>query len=329
MRKSKILGSGIFVPKRTISNQYFDEALGENVSDWLENNAQIYQRHWCEEDESVLDLCLQASKTALENAAISVEEIDLIIVATDTPEYISPSTSTKLQDLLQAKNAAAFDVNSACAGFITALDIANKYIASDKKYNKVLVLGAYAMSKYLNKTDKKTVTLFADGAGAFVMGHTIDENEGYLSSNLISQGQYADWMGIYAGASHQPTTPEVIENGDHQLKFIKRFPGDLNHTMWAKMARDLCEEINISPSDVDHYFFTQLNINSIIETMKLLDQPMEKTTTVMHQNGYTGSACIPMAFDEAIQKKKVKKGDLVFLIGSGGGLTFGSIAYQL
>ncbi|PWJ44734.1 3-oxoacyl-ACP synthase III family protein [Sediminitomix flava] len=328
MRNAKIVSSGMYVPEQVYSNQYFNDLLQQDVDEWLRENVQIYERRWCAPEQSVIDLCREAALTALHNGNVKAEELDLIIIATDTPEYISPSTASKLQDQLGAKNAGTFDLNSACAGFVTSLDIASKYIRSDEQYNKVLVIGAYAMSKYLNKEDKKTVTLFADGAAAFILSASEGE-EGFLASELQTKGEYADWMGIYAGATHEPTSAEVLEKGTHQLQFVKRFPSELNPEMWTQMALNLCEKLNVSPNQVDHFFFTQININSIVETMNRLGVPMEKTTTVMHNYGYTGSACIPMAFDEAVRNQKVKKGDLVFFIGSGGGLSFGSAAFRL
>ena len=329
MNNAVILASGSHVPDRVLPNSYFDELLGQDVSTWLEENVQIYERRWCSEGESVADLCLAAARKTLEKAGTSPEELDLLIIATDTPEYVSPSTASKVQHLLGAKNAGTFDLNSACAGFVTALDVASKYIRADEQYQKVLVIGAYAMSRYLNLQDKKTVTLFADGAGAVLLGAEPDSQRGFLASKLQTQGQYHDWMGIYAGASCQPVTPQVLEQQTHKLQFIKKFPPELNGDMWSGMALDLCEKTGQYPGDVAQYFITQLNINSIYETMDKLELPRERAHTVMHRYGYTGSACIPMAFDDAMQQGKLRPGDVVFFIGSGGGLAFASAAFRL
>jgi 3-oxoacyl-[acyl-carrier-protein] synthase-3 len=329
MNQAVILSAASHVPEHVLPNRYFDELLGENVSEWLETNVQIYERRWCREGESVSDLCLGAAHKALQQAGVKAEALDLIIVATDTPEYISPSTASKIQYLLGARKAGTFDMNSACAGFVTALDTAAKFIQADAHYQKVLVIGAYAMSRYLNHTDKKTVTLFADGAGAFLLGAEKGTERGFLASQLMTQGQYHDWMGIYAGASHQPTDAAVLERKDHQLKFIKKFPPTLNAEMWEAMAEELSRRTAIPLSEVAQFFFTQLNINSIFDTMERLGQPREKAHTVMHRYGYTGSACIPMAFADAWEKGLIKPGDPVFFIGSGGGLAFASAAFRL
>ncbi len=329
MRNAIIVSTGAYAPEQIISNQYFNELLGQDVDTWLRENVHIYERRWCSDQESTADLAEAAAKQAIERAAIKAEEIDLIIISTDTPEYISPSTASVVQHRLGAKNAGTFDINTACAGFVTALDIGTKYIKSDEQYNTVLVIGAYAMSKFLNKEDKKTVTLFADGAGAVILKNTSNTNQGFLASELISRGEYAGWMGIYGGGTHQPINDEVIKNHDHHLKFIHKFPKELNPTYWSNMAKTLNRKTNTSPADVSKYFITQININSIWETLDLLNVPREKGHTIMHYYGYTGSACIPMAFNDAMEKQVVKTGDLVFFIGSGGGLTFASAAFRL
>ncbi|MCS7019959.1 MAG: ketoacyl-ACP synthase III [Cytophagales bacterium] len=329
MNNAIILGSGSYAPEWVLPNSYFNELLGEDVGTWLEQNVHIYERRWCRDDESTSDLCLKAAQKALAAAKVAPEELNLIIVATDTPEYISPSTASKLQYQLGAVNSGAFDLNSACAGFVTALDVAAKYIRADEQYQKILVVGAYAMSKHLNKRDKKTVTLFADGAGAVVLGAEADTDRGFIASQLIAQGQYCDWMGIYAGGTRQPVTEEVLQAKTHQLQFVKKFPVEINPDTWTAMIQHLCQRIGVQPADVQQYFITQLNINSIWETLGRLNLPKDKAHTIMQRYGYTGSACIPMVFDDAVQKGIVKKGDLVFFVGSGGGLSFASAAFRL
>ena len=329
MRNATIIASGAYAPEKVVPNSYFNELLGEDVDTWLRENVHIYERRWTSENESTADLAEKAALQAIERAGISVEEIDLIVLSTDTPEFVSPSTASVVQNRLGAVNAGTFDINTACAGFVTALDIGAKYIKADEQYNHVLIIGAYNMSKYLNMEDKKTVTLFADGAGAVVLKASTVDNKGFLSSELISRGEYNEWMGIYAGGTKHPVSETVIANHDHQLKFVKRFPKELNPEMWSAMAQKLSSRIDIPIADVDHFFITQININSIWETLDRLEVPREKGYTVMHHYGYTGSACIPMAFNEAWEKGKVNAGDLIYFIGSGGGLAFASAAFRM
>lgn len=329
MKNATIISTGAFAPEKVVTNSFFEELLGEEVNTWLSQNVQIHERRWCSEEESTADLCEKAALQALERADIAVDQIDLIIVATDTPEFISPSTAAVVQHRLKAANAGTFDINTACAGFVTALDVGSKYIRADDQYEYVLVIGAYAMSKYLNLQDKKTVTLFADGAGAVLLKAEETNKKGFLGSELITMGEYHDGMGIYGGGTNRPISPKVLANHDHQLKFIYKFPKELNPDMWTKMAETLCRRLDQKTLAVDQFFITQININSIWETMDRLGVAREKAHTIMHCYGYTGSACIPMAFNDAWEKGKVKSGDLVFFIGSGGGLAFASAAFRL
>lgn len=318
----------MYVPERIVSNRYFNEVLGEDVDTWLRENVHIYNRRWCEEGQSTADLCEGAARQCLERGGMKAEDLDLIIIATDTPEFVSPSTASVLQHRLGAMNAGTFDLNSACAGFVTAMETATHFIRSGGRKN-ALVIGAYSMSKYLNKKDKKTVTLFADGAGAVLLTATEEKNKGFQAGELITKGEYATWMGIYAGGTHQPVTAEVVEAKDHQLKFVKKFPPELNPQMWSGLANKLADKMGIGVSEVDQFLITQININAIWETLRILDVPREKAHTVMHEYGYTGSACIPMAFHQAWESGKIKEGDTLFFIGSGGGLAFAANAFVL
>lgn len=328
MNNASIVGCGAMVPSRLLKNQYFNDLLGEDVDTWLRENLTITQRYWCAENESTSDLCLGAAKQALRNAGIKAEQLDLIVVATDTPEYVSPSTASKLQYLLSAKNAGSFDLNTACAGFVTALDVAAKYIRSDENYRYILVIGAYAMSKYLDLDDKKTVTLFADGAGAVILKAQQDGSMGFLASRLKTLGEYHDWMGIYAGGTYQPLDAGVLERKAQKLKFVKKFPKELNAQIWRQMITDALNDIGQKPMDVAHYFFTQININTIFQTMDDMHVPRERAHTVMDKYAYTGSACIPMAFNDAAQKGLLKPDDLMVFMGSGGGLAFACAVFR-
>ena len=326
LRNARILSTGMAVPDRIVPNSYFDEILRENVSEWLEDNLTIKERRWLSEGESVADLIESAALTILANAKVKPEELDLIIISTDTPEYISPSTASIIQDRLGATGAGTFDLNAACAGFVTSIDMGAKYIQADPKYKYILVIGAYGMSRYLDLHDKKTVTLFADGASGVLLGAD-PEGVGHLQGLLYTEGQYADWMGIYAGGVKTPVTQEVLDNKDHLLKFVKKFPKELNPITWERMIRKVVADGGHELSSVKQVFFTQININSIRATMEALHLPMEKAQTIMSYYGYTGSACIPMALNEAHNQGKLDRGDLIVFMGSGGGLAFACSAW--
>lgn len=328
MRNAVIRGTGAYLPQRVLPNTYFNDLLGTDVDTWLRENLEIYERRWCEEEESTVDMAVAAAKQALDRAGISPKDLDLIIVATDTPEYLTPSTAAVVQYRLGAGHAGTFDLNSACAGFVTSMDVGAKYIRTDDRYDYVLVIGAYAMSKFLDTTDKKTVTLFADGAGAVVLGVEKDTDRGFLASELVTLGQYHDGMGIYAGGAKRPLDQAVLEDKSQFLTINYRMPPELNVQIWSLMCRNLFQRLEIKPEDVELFIFTQININSIRKTLDGLKTPREKAHTVMHRYGYTGSACIPIAFNDAWEKGKIEQGQVCIMVGSGSGLTFGSVAYR-
>jgi len=326
-RNARIIATGYYAPERVVTNQYFNDLLGEDVGTWLEENLTIRERRWCNENESTSDLCIKAGEKAIRSAGLDPKDIDLLVVATDTPEYISPSTASVVQYKLNASKAGTYDINTACAGFVTALDLGAKYIQADESYNNILVIGAYAMSKYINLQDKKTCTLFADGAGAVIL-QSNNENKGWLGSQLVGQGQYHDWMGVYAGGTHFPINDEAIRTKNHLLQFTKKFPREVNPIQWTKMISELLQKLGKTPQDIGKIFMTQININSIRETLDNLGLPMSKTHNIMDRYGYTGSACIPMALGEAVELGKMKEGELVVFMGSGGGLMFAVCAFE-
>ncbi|MCP4573979.1 MAG: ketoacyl-ACP synthase III [bacterium] len=325
-RNAKITATGMYAPDRVVPNSYFNELLGEDVDTWLRENLTIRERRWCTEGESTADLVERCARPMLERAGWQPADLDLIVVSTDTPEFVSPSTASVVQHRLEATGAGTFDLNTACAGFVTALDLGAKYIQADPQYRRVMVIGAYAMSRFLDVHDKKTANLFADGAGGVLLEAT-EEERGWRASRLHTEGQYNEWMGIYAGGTRTPVTPEVMAAGGHRLQFVRKFPKEINPTTWARMVREVVSDTGHEVDDVAMAFFTQININSIRETMADLELPWERTHCVMDRYAYTGSACIPMCLAEADAAGRLKPGDLVVFMGSGGGLAFACTAF--
>ncbi len=329
MRNAKIIGTGVSVPDKIVTNKELSEMLGEDISEFVEKNLGIRQRHVLAQDESAADIASIAAENALKNAGISAEEIDLIIVATDTPEYLSPGTSVVVQHRIGAKNAGTFDTNCACAGFVTALDTACKYIIADANYKNILVIGVYAMTKFLDWTEKKTATIFADGAGAVVLQSAKDNESGVLTSKLEAMGEYNDFLGIFAGGAKTPITQEVLENGYYnKVRFAKRTPPEINFVGWQRIVKELLNRIDLKLDDVDLFLWTQVNLSTIKEVMNALKQPFEKTHTIMDKWGYTGSACIPMVLHDAIEHGKLKRGDIVVFCASGGGINMAAMVFR-
>ncbi|NWG16764.1 MAG: ketoacyl-ACP synthase III [Chloroflexi bacterium] len=326
MRYAQIVSTGAYVPERVVTNADLDRMLGEPVSDWLIENVGIRERRVMAEDQVTSDLAVYAARAALEKAGLTPEAIDLVVVATDTPDYISPGTSSVVQHKLGAKNAGTFDVNCACAAWVTGLDIAARYIATDATYTHILVIGAYGMTRYVDWKDKRTATLFADGAGAALL--RAGEKPGFLGGKLVADGSFHDYLGIYAGGTLQPTGG-APESPRQFVKFVKRFPPDTNNQAWPKLVRDLMAKLNRPVSDINKIYFTQLNINTIKYVLNDLGLTMEQTHNIMDKWGYTGSACMPMALDDAITLGKgPQPGELVVFIGSGGGAAFGAAAFE-
>ncbi|HEV8158015.1 MAG TPA: ketoacyl-ACP synthase III [Pyrinomonadaceae bacterium] len=331
MRNAIITGTGVYVPEKILTNDDLSRMLGENINEFVEHKVGIVERHIASDAESAADLATEAVKNALENANLKADAIDLIILATDTPEYLSPATSVVVQKRIGAANAGTFDVNCACAGFVTALDAAFKYIIADRSYKNVLVVGCYVMSKFLDWTDKKTMTLFADGAGAVVLQAHDDnvERRGFLASNLVADGSYAEFMGIFAGGTKTPIDEKILaENKWNKLRFANKYPPEVNIEGWQKIVREVLVKADLNLEDVNLFLWTQVNISTIKIVMEAMEIPFEKTHTIMQKWGYTGSACIPMVLHDAIENGKLKCGDVVVLCASGGGLNMAAMVFR-
>jgi 3-oxoacyl-[acyl-carrier-protein] synthase III len=323
-----IVGTGIYVPEKIVTNDDLSRILGEDINDFVTQVLGIRQRHVCADDESTADLATNASRQALRAARLDPRELDLIVLATDTPEQLSPATSVVVQHRLGAVNAGTFDVNCACAGFVTALDTASKFIISDSAYRNVLVVGAYAISKYLDWHDKKTATIFADGAGALVLQAT-DDGPGFLAGQLRADGSFHDHMGIYAGGTRLPITNQVLEEGIWtKVRFAKKYPAEVNTEGWPAIVEQVLAKSKLKLSDIKLFLFTQVNLSTIKEVMSNLELPIERTHTIMDKWGYTGSACIPMVLHDAVISGKLTRGDNVIMCASGGGLNMACVAFR-
>ncbi len=326
-RRATVTGTGSFVPDRVVTNAELSERLGEDVDEFVSQVLGIRERRFCGPDESTADLAAGAGRRALRAADREPREVDLLIVSTDTPEYVSPATSAVVEERLGLGSAGAFDVNAACAGFVTALDAAAKYVAADPAYDVVLVVAAYAMSKHLDLDDKKTATIFADGAGAVVVEPAGEP--GVLRCRLEADGSYAEYMGVFAGGTARPVDEEVLEEGyANRVRFVRKYPPEVNERGWPRIARSVLAEDGFEPEDVDLWLFTQVNRSTIEAVMEALGQPMERAHTVMHKWGYTGSACVAMALDDAVAAGRLEEGDLVAMVASGAGLAMGCLTLR-
>lgn len=327
-RYPQILSTGSYVPDRIVTNAEVDALIGESTSEWLIQNVGIRERRWMSPAQTTSDLIGEASQRALSRAGVSAADLDLIIVSTDTPDYLSPSTSVVVQHKLGAVKAGCYDVNSACAGWVTALDQGARYLMTDPTLKYILVAGGYGMSRYLDFADKKTANLFADGAGAVVLG--VGDEPGFLASNLLAVGSYHDALGIYTGGVARPCTSENLATfGPPKVEFVKKFPKTFNTDYWPKLIQGALDKVGLTLNDVDQYYFTQLNLRTIEMMMTLFEQPLEKTHWVMDKWGYTGSPCVIMALDDAIaQGRGPKPGQTILFCASGGGITMAASVWK-
>ena len=326
-RHPQILATGSYVPERVVTNAEVDALMGESTNEWLLANVGIRERHWMSPEQTTSDLIVEASRKALDRAGINANELDMIIVSTDTPDYLSPSTSVVVQYKL-GSSAGCYDVNSACAGWVTALDQGARYLMTEPSYKYILVAGGYGMSRFLDFKDKKTANLFADGAGAVVLG--VGDTPGFVGSNFLAVGEFHNALGIYTGGANRPCTPEnLVAFGAPKVEFVHKFPKTFNTEYWPKLMQGALDKGGLTFDDVDRYYFTQLNLRTIEFMMDLLKQPIEKTHWIMDKWGYTGSPCVAMALDDAIdQGKGPKAGETILFCASGGGISMASSVWK-
>jgi 3-oxoacyl-[acyl-carrier-protein] synthase-3 len=272
-------------------------------------------------------MAVKAGEKAILDAGISPTELGLVVVATDTPEYLSPPTACVVQGRLKAVNAGAYDINGACSGFVAAMDAMCRIVMSGA-HKHILLIGAYNMTKFVDRANAALVPLFGDGAGAVVISRT-DEDCGFIGSKLYADGTQYDFMGIYAGAAKNPLTPQRIASKEYMLQSLKPLPADRNIKLWPPIITELVEKHGIKTTDIDFIFCTQINKFIIESVMPVLGLPLEKTICIMGEYGYTGSACIPMALDAARKNlNKPQKGDNVVFIASGVGLAVASTLFK-
>lgn len=329
MAYAKIVSTGNYVPEVEVSNDTlrarFNGTAPEFV-DKMEASSGIRTRWYAPDDWSASDLALRASQQALERAGKKPEDIDLIILGTDSPDYITPATSVVLQAKLGAKNAGTFDVACACASFPTAFANAAGLMATNPSLKTVLVVAVYAMHKLAAENDPM-IFFYGDGAGAAVLERS--EDQGFIAAAFQADGTYAkNWL-IQAGGTVEPATETSAREGRTLVKMVERYPPEINNEGWPKLVRKVAANGGFAIDDIDFIVFTQVRKPTIELVMNDLGLPMSKTHTVMEKWGYTGSACIPMALHDALAEKKIKPGDLVVLVGSGVGYNQAAIAVRM
>ncbi len=318
MIKAKIIATGSYLPSKIVSN--FDLAKTvDTTNEWIVERTGIHNRHLANEGELTSDLAFHASKKAMDNGKIKAEEIELIIVATTTPDLTFPSTATILQNKLNCKNAFAFDVQAVCSGFVYALNIANNFIKT-KQVKNALVVGAETISRIVDWQDRNTCVLFGDGAGAVILHATNEENSGILACKLSSDGSLCNILKTSDGVSFSQKTGFITMQGKDVFK----------HAV-EKMTQSVIDTLalaNLKISDIDFLVPHQANLRILNNVASKLKLDQGKIIITLPNQGNTSAGSIPLALDFANNAKKFKQGDLIVLEALGGGLTWGSIVLR-
>lgn len=325
-RFATIISTGAYLPEIERPNAAMRERFGE-VIDKFEASSGIRTRFYAPDSWATSDLAVEAGKQALERAGLKAEDLDLIILGTDSPDYITPATSVVAQHKLGAKRAGTFDVGCACASFPTGLNIASGLIASNPNMKYILVIGAYMMHKLSDWENDLMSFFYGDGAGAAIL--TASDKPGFISSTFFADGSYHKHWGIYSGGTYEPATEESLKAGRTKVKLVTPFPPEVNHEGWPARMRELAVNGNFDLQDVDLAIYTQVRLPSIKLVQETLGLPVEKAHWIMDRFGYTGSACLPMAFNDAVEQGKVHSGDLVTFIGSGVGYNQAGSAFRM
>ncbi|MFC0015298.1 MULTISPECIES: beta-ketoacyl-ACP synthase III [Allobacillus] len=305
-----ILGMGHFVPERILTNKELEEMV-DTSDEWIRTRTGIEERRIAPDDMNTSDMAYEAAKNAMEEAEVKADEIDLILVATVTSDMGFPSVATQIQARLGAFKAAAMDVSAACAGFMYGMVTGKQFIEAGT-YKNVLIVGVEKLSKIMNWEDRNTCVLFGDGAGAAVMG-PVSEDRGVLSFELGADGRGIPHL-------HQTEEDVIYMNGREVFKFAVRQMGE--------SALNVVEKIGLTKNDVDYLIPHQANIRIMEAAREKLDIPVEKMSKNIQKYGNTSAASIPIALSEDVKSGNIKDGDLVVLVGFGGGLTWGAVAFR-
>ncbi len=320
--RTVIAGTGSYLPEKVLTN--FDlEKMVDTSADWILSRTGIRERHLAAPEEATSDLATKAGRAALEMAGVDPADLDLIIVATLTPDHYFPSTAGFVQRNLGADKAAAFDLEAACTGFIYALTVGDLFIKTGT-YQKVLVIGAEVLSKFLDWEDRDTCILFGDGAGAAVLLPGEDSERGIISTHLHSDGSMAELLYVPAGVSRMPISKEAIDQKLNTLKMRGHEVFKAAVTRLSEVVDEVMKANGLGDEDIDFLVPHQANLRIIQATARKLKLPMEKVIVTVDIHGNTSAASVPLALDAAVRSKRINKGDMVLLEAFGGGLTWGA-----
>ncbi|MFC1770286.1 beta-ketoacyl-ACP synthase III [Candidatus Margulisiibacteriota bacterium] len=322
MKSIGIIGCGKSVPPKIVTNNDFVKLGLDTSDDWITDRTGIKERRIAGNDTASSDLGFEAAKAALENAGLKPEDIDLIIVATTSPDYqVFPSTACILQNKLGLRNVGAFDVSAACTGFNYALTTAAQYIISGYAKN-VLVIGVDCLSKYLNWKDRSTCVLFGDGAGAVILSD-VKSGYGLMASKLYADGSAEDILKVRAGGSRNPVSKERLDKNEQYIYMDGKAVFKVAISKVLKAIKDILKEADLESGDIDHFIMHQANLRIIEYVREKLELRPEQLVINLNKYGNTSAASIPIALTEALAEGRVKDGDKLLFVGFGAGFTWG------
>ena len=321
MPRTRIIATGAYAPDKVLTNADLEKMV-DTTDEWIVDRTGIRERHIAAPEQAASDLAAEAAKVALKRAGLKARDLDMIILATVTPDMFFPSTACMLQKKIGARNAAAFDINAACSGFVYGLSVADAYIAT-KKAHKVLVVGSEVLSKFVDWTDRSTCVLFGDGAGAAVLVPTRDDR-GIISTDLYSDGRMGDLIELPAGGSRIPVTEQVLKSGLYTLKMKGNETFKAAVKALAGLITNALATNGLSRDDMALLVPHQANIRIIQAAAKRARIPMDMVYTNVERYGNTSAASIPIAVDEALGAGRIKRDDYVLLWAFGSGLTWAS-----
>lgn len=320
-----ILGIGHYVPEKIVTN--FDlEKIVDTSDEWITERTGIKQRHIAAPGQATSDMSVIAAQRALADAGVAPEELDLVILATASPDHAFPSTACLVQDRIGAKNAAAFDLSAGCSGFVYSLGVASQMIKSGL-YNKILIIGAETLSSIINWQDRNTCVLFGDGAGAAIVGEA-EEGYGVLGIDLGADGSGGKYLFQPAGGSRKPASEETVANHEHTIHMNGPEVFKFAIQIMGKTAKRALANAGMKPEELDLLVPHQANLRIITSAAKRLKMPMEKVWVNVNKYANTSAASIPIALCEAQSAGALKKGDNVLLAGFGAGLTWAAIVLK-
>jgi 3-oxoacyl-[acyl-carrier-protein] synthase-3 len=311
---SRIIGTGGYLPEEVVTNADL-ERMVDTSDAWIRERTGIRERRRAAKGQSTCDLAEAAARSALTAAGLEAADIDLIILATSTPDHIFPSTASKLQERLGGSDYPAFDIQAVCSGFIYGLDIADRYLRTGGA-RRALVIGAETFTRIVDWTDRGTCILFGDGAGAVIVEQS--EEPGILSSLLRADGRYRELLWVPAGVAEG----EQRERAYVEMKGNEVFKWAVNNL--SRIVDQALESSGLTRADIDWLVPHQANIRILAATARKLGMPMEKVVVTVDRHGNTSAASVPLALDEAVRDGRIKRGDLVLLEAFGGGFTWGA-----